>query len=453
MRSARFIAADVLKRYDPRQHPVTDKLRSRLKDTDQGQRCTDLVLGVLRRQTALDRVIEHFAGCPTQRITKALRPLIRIAVYELVFCEQTPVYSIVNEAVEIARILAGPKQVGFVNAVLREVARHIRCRSTPSPFQNPRATLIWDLDRGCEFDQAFLPDPQQQAAQYLHQCFSLPQWLIDCWLGEFDYATTWDICLGSVRRPSVYLRPNTLKTSVQGLADHLSEAGIEAHVCDAGLLRLAGAGDISKIPGFECGWFSVQDLAAFQVGLLLRPAQDARVLDMCAAPGGKTTHLAELTRNRVTILATDINPERLCRVSENARRLGLDAIQIVDYQHIQSCVQDQGPFDLILLDVPCSNTGVLAKRVELRFRSTPRFIEACAETQMQLLKSAGHMLAPRGRICYSTCSILRAENQDSVARFLAQDPGFLLEEEKLTLPTARLPDSDGGYVAIMRKAD
>jgi 16S rRNA (cytosine967-C5)-methyltransferase len=449
MRSARFVAADVLRRYDPRLHPITEKLRQRLRDTDQRQRCTDLVLGTLRHQTALDRVVEHFAGCPVKRIAKPLRSLIRIAVYELVFCEKTPVYSIVNEAAEITRTRMGAKQVGFVNAVLRQVSRHIKCRSVSPPFLNPCATLIQDMDHGCEFDQVFLPDPQDQASQYLHQCFSLPQWLIDCWLAEFGYTVTLDICLGSVRRPSVYLRPNPLKISVQALADHLIETGLDAHCCAAGLIRLTGAGDISQLPGFEQGWFSVQDLAAFQVGLLLNPAENTRILDMCAAPGGKTTHLAELTRNHATIFATDINRDRLSRVSENADRLGLDAIRIVDYQQLQSCVQEQGLFDVILLDVPCSNTGVLAKRVEVRFRCNPQSVKSCAQTQMQLLKDADAMLKPGGRICYSTCSILRAENQDRVGRFLAGAPRFLLEEEKLTLPTARMPDSDGGYVAIM----
>ncbi len=125
-------------------------------------------------------------------------------------------------------------------------------------------------------------------------------------------------------------------------------------------------------------------------------------------------------------------------------------MRIIDYQHVQSCVQEEGPFDLILLDVPCSNTGVLAKRVEVRFRCNPQAIEACAEIQMQLLKSAAGMLKPGGRICYSTCSIMRAENQDRVARFLARDRRFLLEQERLTLPTAHLPDSDGAYVALLK---
>jgi len=450
MRSARFVGADLLRRYDPRVHPITEKLRQRLKDTDQRQRCTDLVLGTLRHQAALDRIVEHFAGRPVKRIAKPLRSLIRIAVYELAFCEQTPAYSIVNEAAEITRILMGAKQVGFVNAVLRQVSRHIKCRSANAPFLNPRATLIQDMDQGCEFDQAFLPDPKQQAAQYLSQCFSLPLWLIDCWLKEFNYSATLDICLGSIRRPSVYLRPNPLKISMQALADHLIENGLEAHGTTAGLLRLTGAGDISQIPGFAQGWFSVQDLAAFQVGLLLQPAESTWILDMCAAPGGKTTQLAELTRNQATILATDINRGRLVRVAENAERLGLDAIQIVDYQHLQGCAQAQGPFDVILLDVPCSNTGVLAKRVEVRFRCNPQSVESCAHIQTQLLNKAGAMLKPGGRICYSTCSILRAENQDRVSQFLGQTPRFDLVEEKLTLPTARIPDSDGGYVAVLK---
>jgi 16S rRNA (cytosine967-C5)-methyltransferase len=195
----------------------------------------------------------------------------------------------------------------------------------------------------------------------------------------------------------------------------------------------------------------VQDKAAFHVVETLNPQPGWHILDLCAAPGTKTTHLAERTGDGARIVATDIQPDRLIRLQENIDRLGHTSIEIIDYRNVDTHVQHHGPFDAILLDVPCSNTGVLAKRPEVRYRLQPKDITALCAIQSDLLSQSLKWLAPCGTLCYSTCSIEPQENQDQIKAFLACHSDLTLRTQRTTFPTAELPDHDGSFVAVMQK--
>jgi 16S rRNA (cytosine967-C5)-methyltransferase len=227
-------------------------------------------------------------------------------------------------------------------------------------------------------------------------------------------------------------------------------------------LRIKSAAAVTQLPGFAEGLFTVQDLAASLAVKMLDPQPGWKILDLCAAPGVKTTQLAEITAGSAEITATDINADRLKMVEENAARLGIDAIRIIPYADIESRSAEVGPFDAVLLDAPCSNTGVLAKRIEARYRLNPGAIQEFTITQGQLLSTAASMTMPRGKICYSTCSIQKAENNELVADFLRRNPDFELDSETLILPSAEIPakdphskagpagfDHDGAYIAIL----
>jgi 16S rRNA (cytosine967-C5)-methyltransferase len=220
------------------------------------------------------------------------------------------------------------------------------------------------------------------------------------------------------------------------------------------MIRLTGPQAIGALPGFDEGLFTVQDLSASQAITILNPQQGWAILDMCAAPGVKTTQLAEVTGDSARIIATDIDSERLKRVQENVTRLGIKSVTTVVYEQLFGNSQFSilnSKLDAVLLDVPCSNTGVLARRVEARFRITPAKIEELAKVQTELLNKTATLIKTGGKICYSTCSIQRAENEERVRDFLAHNPAFQLESEKLILPSAELFDHDGGYVAVMWK--
>ncbi len=459
-KSARDIAIDVLNRCNPKHNYAGPILNKLLSQTDQKQRATDLVLGTIRNRSAIDTVITTFSGRPVERIPDKLLNIIRIATYELIYSPVSGQHAIVNEAVENAKILSGKKQVGFVNAVLRQITRHITNRHIRLPQADSRCTIAQSPATGCKFDTDFLPDPESSPAEYFSTVFSLPKWLITDWLSEYGAESTRRICLASNRRPGIYLRPNSLKTTTQNLAEKFRQADIEFEIVGAvreppsqqasrttraqSMIRIKSPRAITKLPGFAEGLFNVQDISASQAVKMLEPQPDWTILDLCAAPGTKTTQLAEATGDSAKIIATDIDAERLKKVRENTTRLGIKSVDIVPYGELPD-----SKFDCVLLDVPCSNTGVLARRVEVRYRIKPQAIKELTKTQSELLDTAATMLKPHGIICYSTCSIQKNENNDLVRDFLQKNHSFELKSEKLILPSAEEFDNDGGYAAIL----
>jgi 16S rRNA (cytosine967-C5)-methyltransferase len=445
LKTARTIAAIVLNRFDPKRNYAGTILDKLLRQTGQKQRATDLVFGTIRNRSAIDMVIAKLADCRIERIPAEPLNIIRIGAYELIYCPATAEYSIVNEAVDSAKAVAGKKQAGFVNAVLRQIARHIQDRQISLSGAEPQMTLPQTPSTGCEFDTLLLPEPTASPADYFSSTFSLPKWLVANWLAEFGAEKTRQICFASNRKPSIYIRPNTLKTNTYSLAEAFSQVEVNFEIStDELMIKIKGSRSVTGLPGFAEGLFTVQDVTASQPVRVLEPQPDWKILDMCAAPGTKTTQLAELTGDKAKIIATDIDSERLKKVKENTVRLGIKSVSIVAYENLEKTAVQIGLFDCILLDVPCSNTGVLAKRLETRYRIRPQAITELAKTQLQLLQTAEKMIKPDGKICYSTCSIQRDENSRLVREFL-KNSKLKLKSEMLTLPSAE--DHDGGYTA------
>jgi len=458
LKSARAIAVEVLNRCDPKRNyagPILEKL---LNKTGQRQRATDLVFGTLRNRLAIDTVIATFSGRPVGRIQPDLLNIIRIGTYELVYRPTTEQYAIVNEAVGNAKAFAGEKQAGFVNAVLRQIIRRISNRQIPLPCTasgtglaqgHVRSTLGQTSSTGCRFDTELLPDSETSLAGYLSVAFSLPEWLVTDWLGQFPEESTRQICLASNRRPGIYLRPNSLKTTMDALADKLRRAGVDLDMDpDNSMIRIRGPQAVPQLVGFKEGQFTVQDITASQPVRMLNPQPESKILDLCAAPGTKTTQLAEATGDRAKIVATDIDARRLQMVGENVARLGIKSVDVISYEQVRP---DQAQFDCVLLDVPCSNTGVLARRIEARYRIHPSKMQGLTRIQAGLLDRAAEIVKPDGKICYSTCSIQNIENGRLVEGFLKENKNFTLESEQLTLPSAEDFDHDGGYTAILIK--
>lgn len=490
IQTARTIAIEVLSRFDPKRNyagPILDEL---LHKTDQRQRATDLVFGTIRNRFAIDMVIAKLARCPVERIPAKLLNILRIGTYELIYSSETAEYSIVNEAAENAKAVAGRRQIGFVNAVLRQIARLITNRQGPFTAANVTRILPQTPTTGCEFAIPFLPDPQDFPADYLAVAFSLPKWLVADWLAEFGFANTWQICLASNRRPGIYIRPNSLKTTAQKLAEKLREADIDVEIApdvtpaQAGvqkdvtvenhsrmdsrfrgndtvtisLIKIKSPRDVTQLPGFAEGEFTVQDISSAQAVRFLKPKAHWRILDLCAAPGTKTTQLAEATADSAKIIATDIDAERLKLVGENISRLGIKNVRTIPYEQLLNSkfkilhsTFAIDSFDCVLLDVPCSNTGVLARRIEVRYRIKQNAIKQLVELQSQLLSAAAESIKPKGKICYSTCSIQKEENSELVKNFLLGNPDFHLEFENLMLPSAEQFGRDGGYAAILER--
>ncbi len=430
---------------------ASDVLNNLFSQTEQKSRATDLVYGTVRNRCAIDLVLGSVADTPAKRISPLLINIVRLGIYELVYRPETPEHSIINDAAENTKSVAAARQVGFVNAVLRKIASRIQDREVLISNEDVRSILPGNNGIGCKFDRRILPDPETQPDAYFNIAYSIPRWLINEWLEEYGLENTKEICIASNRRSSIYLRPNIIKTTAYGLAELLG-AGIQFEITpDEKMVKLKRSGKITALPGFDTGMFSVQDFAAAQAVAAFEPQQGWKILDLCAAPGTKTTQLAELTDNKAQIFATDINSVRLERVKENSQRLGLTCIEVFEYSQLDDIARRQGPFDAVLVDVPCSNTGVLAKRPEVRLRIKQKGIEKLMQTQAELLKTAIDLVKPGGKICYSTCSILKAENQQQIHNFLAESANLQLVSEQMLLPSAGEFDHDGGYYAILKK--
>jgi 16S rRNA (cytosine967-C5)-methyltransferase len=444
-KTARVIAAEVLTESQKRKK-FAGELLYLYPQPERKSSATDLVFGVIRNRAVIDLVIEKCSQRLVKRIPVKMLNIIRVGVYELVYCPQTAEYAIVDEAVDYAKGITNAKQAGFVNAVLRQTLRHIRSRQMSLEQAPPRKTVPQTRDTGCEFTIEILPDRDASPQEYLSCAFSLPRWLVEGWLDEYGPEQTREICFASNRRPSIYLRPNILRTTVEGLVEKLRSEGVQCEVvAGMDMVRVDSPGAIASLAGFSEGLFTVQDISIAGAVRVLQPKPEWSILDLCAAPGTKTSQLVEATGGQAEIVATDIAPARLKMLRDGLGRLGLSkSVTVVAFEELQ-----RTGFDCVLLDVPCSNTGVLARRPEVRYRLTKSAVEELADTQLGLLRRAKELVKPGGVICYSTCSIQPDENGLLVSRFLAENNGFELKLEKLTLPSAEGFDHDGGYVAII----
>ncbi|MGQ0633735.1 MAG: 16S rRNA (cytosine(967)-C(5))-methyltransferase RsmB [Planctomycetaceae bacterium] len=447
--SPRDLAYDVLCRWLPESASATAELESRLglADFSPSERglTKELVNGVIRRRATVDALLAAHSRRPLRQIEHGLQTLLHLGIYQLVFLSGAPAYAIVDETVELARRLGHEEWSGFANGILRAVARSVTDEVAHEPGRRavPLTAGTYRL-----FDCDTFPDPDREPAGYFAVAFSFPAWLVGRWCKRYVFDELLRLGFWFNAPGHLTLRANTLCTSRENLLGALRSAGIDATPIGDEGVRLASSGRITSLPGYDEGWFAVQDESALSAATLLAPRPGESVLDLCAAPGGKTTHLAALMQNDGKIVACDVSADRLARVDENCRRL---RTTIVETRLVRRDSSDlpEGPFDTILLDAPCSNTGVLGKRPEVRWRLKPNEIEELAALQIRLLAAAAARLRPGGRLVYSTCSIEPEENERVVAATVRAESGLEILEERQHVPGQ---PADGGYQALLRLA-
>jgi 16S rRNA (cytosine967-C5)-methyltransferase len=421
--------------------------------TEQRARATDLVYGVIRNLSAIDMVLHTFAKIQNNHTDKKILALLRIGTYEFIYVPQTPEYAIINDAVALAA-KTSKKTGGFVNAVLRNIQRAIVARSAKLSGQPLRRTLPADSEHGCVFNADLLPKPEAGFGEFFAAALSLPVWLVRQWIAELGIEKTKSICFACNRHPSVILRPNRLKIDLDGLARRLSDEGVDVlPAADGTGLKLRQSLNLSRLTAFQEGLFFVQDQAAFDAVNLLPVQNNWTVLDLCAAPGTKTAVLAAKMNNTGTIYAADADKNRLQKVADNCQRLGLTNVKIIEPQHFAHFMSQRPRIDAILADVPCSNTGVLARRVEVRWRLEQKAIPPLIKTQRDILSRALSLISPGGVVLYSTCSVLADENQSLVRSAMSDYPAAQLNVERLIIPQTQsetMFDHDGGYAALIQ---
>lgn len=432
-------------------HDTAEVLDSLLGQCDRPAQATDITFGVIRHQKTIDHILRQCATLEPARVKPAQWNLLRIGVYELVFAPKTADYAILNEAAELAGRAGTRKSTGFINAVLRNVQRAIQNRYDALEDNNVRRVVPQTSDTGCAFKSELIPSPEKEPARYLSIAYSLPQPLIDSWLKVLGFEQVRAICLASNRNPSVIAQPNILLESTDKLAAQLEDEGISCEQSDQ-YIRICTSGKLNRSKAYLEGHFFIQDPTASSAIERLNPQPGWTIIDLCAAPGGKCLAAAIRMQDTGTIIATDIDSKRLTKVRDNAKRMRLESIQAIPSGRIDQTIRKLKQIDAIILDVPCSNTGVLARRVEARWRWKIREIQSLQKIQQDLLDKSAEFARKNTKILYSTCSIQPEENQQQVQAFCKRHKEFMVLSEKTTLPAIKTPDNfdhDGGYAAVM----
>ena len=407
---------------------------------------SDLAAGVVRRRVTLDRLIGVFSDIALRKIDPPLLDVLRLAVYEVLFVERVPVHAGVSEAVELTKKLARREFAGFTNAVLRSLVRSVE-RTVRTPARRPPSSRELTVEPGCVvcFDRDVFCDPGTDLTGYLSTAHGMPRWLVDRWQRNFTADEVLQVLEASNARPCVSIRVNRLKTTTDALARLLAEGGVKTAPGEVPYsLRVVSGAELTALDAFARGEFYIQDVSAMLAPAVCAPRAGEKVLDLCAAPGGKTTHLAEIGGEGAEIFALDISPERLRLVEQNARRLGITNVRTCVGNARRLAGDMRGVFDVVLADVPCSNTGVLRRRVEARHRLRPETIGQLTNVQADILHAALSAARPDGRVVYSTCSIEPEENRQLVERVLAENPQWQRDTDEQRLPLSA--GGDGGYV-------
>ncbi len=421
---------------------VLDSARGQALDERDRRLLRELVLGSCRRRVTLDHLIARFSSRPLDTISPALLEVLRQAVYQVVYLERIPAHAAVNEAVELARRVGHRGLGGFANAVLRAL-----CAAMDS--EGPAKTILPTSTRLVYFGEALLPDPADDLAGYLSIIGSMPRLLVERWLTRWSANTVQQISEAANAVPGVYVHPNGLRTDVEGLERAILREGRELIKTDeSGFFRIRPTDGLAELDAFRKGLFWVMDPASSRAAKELRAEPGNRVLDLCSAPGTKTALIVEHLGNTGQVVAVDVSEERLKRVRQNVERLGMSMVTTVVADGRSAGRIVGGGFDRVLVDAPCSNTGVLSRRVQARHRFTTERLAELTVLQRELLEAGLELLKPGGRLVYSTCSLEEEENEGVVAA-LRKKAGIRVESSRTCLPEADL--SDGGFVATLVK--
>ncbi|MHA0857308.1 16S rRNA (cytosine(967)-C(5))-methyltransferase RsmB [Paenibacillus sp. CMAA1364] len=361
---------------------------------------TELVYGTIARLNTLDYFLRRYVTKGMDKLQPWVRNLLRISLYQFMYLDRIPPHAVVNEAVNIAKNRGHQGISGMVNGVLRSILRSI--------------------------DELVLPEDLEPAMRISLQ-HSHPKWLVKRWIAQYGEQIAENICAANNEPPSISVRVNTMMISREQLLLDMGKQGVVAipsPLTAEGILVTSG-GNMALTAWYREGILSVQDESSMLVADAVGPKPGMRVLDCCAAPGGKTAHMAELMKDEGTIVANDLYPHKEVLIRQQADRLGLTSIKttIGDALELQDKYQE-GSFDRILVDAPCSGLGVIRRKPDLKWVKTKEDIEKIAIVQCELLERISPLLRVGGILVYSTCTIDRIENEEMVQQFLAKHPQF-----------------------------
>ena len=378
--------------------------KTKLNDRDIGF-ISEIVYGVISWKLTLDEIIKKYSHIKLKKISPWILNILRMGIYQIVFLDRVPKSAAVNESVNLAKRYGHKVSSNFVNAILRKVDKK---------------------DYYAFFE---IKNPKER----ISKTTSMPIWIIEEFLKENEIEKVEEICKASNIKPKVTIRVNNLKTDKETLKKLLQERGISVHEAKLeNFLILEKVKNIEQMDLFKQGYFTVQDEGAGLIAEIVDPKPNESILDACSSPGGKTTYMAELMKDNGKITAWDLHPHRIQLVKENAKRLG---IHIVEAQCQDATVYKEEykeKFDKILLDVPCLGMGVLKRKPDIKWKRKKEDISEITQIQKDILQTCSKYLKSKGQMVYSTCSILKEENDKIVENFLEENADFMYS--KIEIP-------------------
>ncbi len=391
--------------------------------------CSVLVYGALERRLTLDHVIGAYSKTPVRKLTPAVREILRISLYQLLYLEHIPDSAAVNEAVKLTRLMKVASASGFVNGVLRSFLRD--GKKIP-PVKQKGLAAQWQVDYSC------------------------PAVLIERLLKSCDKEQVRSLLEHSLGRPTLFARVNTTKITVEELLSRLKKEGVEATAEDLeGCISLSGTSSLEKLPSFREGLFHIQDKSSQLCARLVGAQPGMRVLDVCSAPGSKSFTISEYMNNEGQVLSCDIYAEKIKKIEEGAVRLGLSVIKAMENDAMEYKAE-LGQFDRVLCDVPCSGLGIIGRKPEIKYKD-PKEFDGLPPIQKDILETSCQYLKVGGILTYSTCTVLPEENIMVVEDFLKSHPDFEAYEQAehssgwYSALFPNMKNSDGFFIATMKK--
>ncbi len=442
-RSVRAKAVKILSRFE-RSDSYLDKLMeheladSELNSLDKSL-LTELVNGVIRWKGKLDWVLTGFYFGDYQKNLNLVKNAMRVALYQIQFLDKIPLYAAVNEAVELVKKLQGEKTAGMVNGVLRNIARNLE---------------------GVRY-----PVKEEDLVYYYSVIYSHPRWMVKRWLDRYGEADTERLLQRNNLRPHVPIRVNMLKSTPHEVLDYLHNNNIyhyQSFFLENSITIKAPNRSVTSLDLFRDGKITVQDTSASLATMLAAPAEGQTVVDLCAAPGGKSFYMAEMMKNNGRIIAIDKYDSKLALIREGADRLGITCIETLAGDSEEMAIEAVP--DIIFADVPCSGLGTLSKKPDIKWKREREDIVQLTAIQKRILENAARYVRKGGAVVYSTCTIEPEENEEIVTGFLQAHPEFELDPADKYLPQNVCSDGymrllphihkiDGAFAARLRRKE
>ncbi|MCG8501030.1 MAG: 16S rRNA (cytosine(967)-C(5))-methyltransferase RsmB [Firmicutes bacterium] len=391
---------------------------------------TELVYGIMKNKLLIDYTIRQFSNIRMKKISEWILNILRMGVYQIMYLDRIPDSAACNESVKLAKKYGHYASSRFVNGILRNVSR------------NKNALRM--------------PDRKTDPIGFLSIRFSHPEWMVAYWMNKYGPAFTEALCAANNEVPELVVRVNTLKLTRDELMEYMKAEKGSARIGQYNdeALILEAVGNVEELSAFREGLFQVQDESSMLVSKVLDPCPGDLVIDVCCAPGGKTTHMAQLMQNKGKIIGWDIHAHKIRLVRSAAKRLGIDIIEAEARDAALEAKELQEQADKVLVDAPCSGLGIIRRKPDIKWNKTTGDLEDIVALQKRILSVSSKYVKPGGMLVYSTCTLLDEENMEIIEAFTKENPAFVLQDIGQYFPQSLKKDTlKQGYIQLFPNID